>query len=116
VGVPDPISWVGTPTTGRARRFNPAAAVAIVGFFVDDVGPGHGFLLDRGIFSTIDVPDDSGTRPTQIIGINKRGQMVGLYIVADGIVQGFLMDKKGVITLIDHPLPVTGVVVTSAPH
>jgi hypothetical protein len=60
-------------------------------------------LLDKGAFTTIDVPSDSGTRPTQIIGINNRGQMVGVYIDAGGIVQGFLMDKKGVVTAIDHP-------------
>jgi hypothetical protein len=74
-----------------------------VGFFIDAVGPGHGFLLDRGTFTTIDVPSDSGPRPTQIVGINNSGRMLGVYITDAGTFQGFVMDKKGVVTAIDHP-------------
>jgi probable HAF family extracellular repeat protein len=74
-----------------------------VGFYVDSVGPGHGFLLDSGTFTTIDVPDDSGPRPTQITGINNRGQMVGAFVDAQGMLHAFLRDERGAITEIDHP-------------
>jgi hypothetical protein len=65
--------------------------------------PGHGFLLDRGTFTTIDIPDESGPRPTQIVGINNSGRMVGVFITRAGIFQGFVMDTKAVITATDHP-------------
>ena len=42
----------------------------------------HGFTLDQGAFSEIDVP---GSTDTQVFGINNEGQIVGL---SDG--HGFL--------------------------
>jgi hypothetical protein len=59
--------------------------------------------LEKGTFTTIDIPGDSGPQPTQLVGINNRGQMVGLLIDADGLIRGFLRGKKGAITLPDHP-------------
>ena len=59
----------------------------------------RGFLLDRGRFTRIDVP---GAAQTQAIGINDRGQVVGEYLDADGMVHGFLWDK-GRFTTIDVP-------------
>jgi hypothetical protein len=35
----------------------------------------HGYLLDKGRFTTIDVPGE----PTHALGLNDRGQVVGLY-------------------------------------
>jgi hypothetical protein len=40
----------------------------------------HGFLLDRGTFTTIDAPGAS--RITQAIGINNRGEIVGTREIA----------------------------------
>lgn len=68
--------------------------------FCSDIPPGHGFLLDKGVFTKLDVPDASFTA---IYDINNRGQMVGPYVDARGGVQGFLMDKDGVVSAIDHP-------------
>ena len=61
---------------------------------------GHGFLLDKGVFTTIDHPDAVGE--TGALGINNRGQIVGAYTDAEGTIRGFLLDD-GVFTPIDHP-------------
>jgi probable HAF family extracellular repeat protein len=58
----------------------------------------HGFVLDRGRYTTIDVPG----APTQALGLNDRGQILGTYIDAGGAFHGFLLDK-GVYTTIDVP-------------
>ena len=62
----------------------------------------HAFLLDDGEFTTIDPPGASGEL-TFAIGINDRGQIVGYYVDACGTLHGFLRDKRGVFTTIDHP-------------
>jgi hypothetical protein len=63
-------------------------------------GIAHGFLLDHGTFSTIDVLGS---------GINNRGDIVGVYIGADFAVHGFLLEHGTFIT-IDVP----GAIVTQA--
>jgi uncharacterized membrane protein len=40
---------------------------------------------------------------TTATGINDREQIVGYYLDAGGTLHGFLRDKKGVVTTIDHP-------------
>jgi hypothetical protein len=62
----------------------------------------HVFLLDSGDFTTIDPPGASGALTTAT-GINDREQIVGYYLDAGGTLHGFLRDKKGVVTTIDHP-------------
>ncbi len=69
---------------------------------------GNGFLLDNGVFTTIDHPD-AGPE-TAAVGINNRGQIVGGYVDAGGIAHGFLLDKKGDFTTINAP----GALVTGA--
>jgi probable HAF family extracellular repeat protein len=93
------------PGASRTAGFDIDDGGRVVGFYVDGLGPGHGFLLDQGVFTTIDIPGDSGTMPTQITGINKRGLMTGIYLISISPLtpQGFLMDKKGVVTPINHP-------------
>ena len=66
----------------------------IVGNYGFADGTGHGFLLDKGNFRTIDFPGAF----TQASGINNRGQIVG----AAGRTHGFLLDK-GNFTTIDFP-------------
>jgi probable HAF family extracellular repeat protein len=60
---------------------------------------GHGFLLDKGLFATIDVP---GSSMTAALGINNRRQIVGEYRDIFGRSHGFLWDN-GVFTTIDVP-------------
>jgi hypothetical protein len=47
----------------------------------------HGFLLSRGVFSSIDVP---GAILTNAFGINERGEIVGVYEDAAGF-HGFVL-------------------------
>jgi uncharacterized membrane protein len=61
---------------------------------------GHGFLLDEDVFTAIDHPD--AVAETAVIGINRRGQIVGGYVDAEGTVLSFLLDD-GVFTPIEHP-------------
>jgi uncharacterized membrane protein len=82
----------------------------IVGYYSDVEstlpvgGPLHGFLLDKGVFSRIDVPGALSTLP---LGINNRGQIVGFY--SDGVIgHGFLL-RKDTFTTID----VLGVVLST---
>jgi uncharacterized membrane protein len=48
----------------------------VVGIYVDGEGAEHGYLLDRGRFTTIDVP---GAAVTDAFGINDHGQIVGAF-------------------------------------
>jgi uncharacterized membrane protein len=79
----------------------------IVGVYAEAEPSGHGFLLDRGVFTTIDPP---GTSLTEALGINGRGQIVGFYLDAERTIHGFLRDRgrgarrdQGVFTTIDLP-------------
>jgi probable HAF family extracellular repeat protein len=69
---------------------------------------GHGFLLDNGVFTTIDHPD--AVAETGALGINNRGQIVGGYVDAEGTIRGFLLDD-GVFIPIDHPDAASGTAV-----
>lgn len=71
----------------------------ILGTFEDAGRVGHGFLLDDGVFTTIDLPGAAFTEPTTI---NDRGQIVGLFADAGGVLHGFLLDE-GAFTQIDFP-------------
>ncbi len=70
----------------------------IVGFYNDGSGT-HGFLDDRGRFTTIDAPFP-GADPW---GINNHRQIVGLFFDSSGG-SGFL-DDRGVFSRIDVPFP-----------
>lgn len=47
----------------------------IVGSYYDSLGNIHGFVLDHGVYTTIDGPIGSGATAT---GINNLGQIVGI--------------------------------------
>ena len=78
----------------------------IVGHYVDGSGM-HGFLLNEGDFTTIDVP---GGKNADAQGINPKGEVVGFYTeIGTGTatipakIHGFVMDKWGVFTQVDIP-------------
>lgn len=71
----------------------------IVGKYVDDRGS-HGFVYDRGRFTSLDVP---GALHTAAVGINAEGQIVGQYVMG-GFGHGFLY-HRGVFTTMDVPFP-----------
>ena len=52
----------------------------IVGFYVDSAGRQHGFLLQDGLYTTIDFPL-AGVRATIANGINAQGEVVGQYVL-----------------------------------
>jgi uncharacterized membrane protein len=53
----------------------------------DGSGTSHGFLWQKGTFTTIDPPDAVFTIPT---GINAAGHIVGVYGDSSGMTHGFL--------------------------
>jgi uncharacterized membrane protein len=79
----------GNPATRTAANGN--STNEIVGEFDDADENTHGFVLNKGVFTQIDVPPAlaPGTKPgvvaTSINGINAPGQLVGTYVVANGM-------------------------------
>ena len=92
------------PAAPEAEAMAPGGMQMMMGAPSDDGDSaaliGHGFLLDKDVFTTIDHPD--AVAETGAPGINNRGQIVGGYIDAEGTIHGFLLDD-GVFTPIDHP-------------
>jgi uncharacterized membrane protein len=107
---------------GRFTTIDPPDAVAfvqvysidergrIVGAYYDSADVQHGFLLEDGVYTRIDPPGAVGTKA---VGINERGQIVGIYGDANaipgpdgtlpaGTVHGFLFDR-GTFIDIDPP-------------
>jgi hypothetical protein len=75
----------------------------IVGHYVDLLGK-HGFLLNEGGWTTLDVP---GWKDLDPQGINPEGEIVGVYTeigTSPAKFHGFFMDKWGVATQIDVPV------------
>jgi probable HAF family extracellular repeat protein len=66
--------------------------------FVTDSEFGYAFVLDNGVFTTIDAPDAVGG--TFALDINDEGRLVGAF---DVVAHGFLQDRRGNVTTIDHP-------------
>lgn len=69
----------------------------IVGVYCDSAFPclitgtgTHGFLISKGNFTTIDVPE---SRATATLSINARGDIVGQYADANGKNHGFLLSR-----------------------
>jgi probable HAF family extracellular repeat protein len=57
------------------------------GFFIDANGVNHGWLINRGIFMPLDVPNSTGT---QALGLNNRGKVAGFFTDAAGQSHGFV--------------------------
>ena len=60
----------------------------------------HGFLFNSGLFVLIDAPGATLTDPR---GINDSGDIVGLYVDANGRNHGFVRDGFGFFTTVDFP-------------
>ena len=56
--------------------------------------------MDRGVYTPIEPP---GATYAVVDDINNRGEIVGLFIDAGGRYHGFLRDRRGAFTTIDHP-------------
>ena len=60
--------------------------------------PIHGFVLNKGVFTTVDVP---GADATSLNGINASGQLHGTYLDSSGF--HALVAEKGVFKPLDPP-------------
>jgi probable HAF family extracellular repeat protein len=67
----------------------------------------HGYLFERGVFTPIDHPGatttaaiPSGQAGTGTLGINDRGQVLGIYEGRDRMIRPFVRDRKGRFTTI----------------
>ena len=58
-----------------------------MGFYADYNFLFHGFVLNKGVFTTVDVP---GAVETEIHSINAKGEIVGVYVDDHEIRHGFL--------------------------
>jgi uncharacterized membrane protein len=75
----------------------------------------HGFLDAPGAFSTIDHPDAAtipstpdGQTGTGTLGINDRGQILGVYEGRDRVVRHFVHDRTGRYTILADPPGTSG--------
>jgi probable HAF family extracellular repeat protein len=77
----------------------------VVGQYEGAARDGHGFLLDQGVLTNIDAP--AATGGAIVFDINEQGQLAGAY---DLVNHGYLQDRRGDFTTIDHPdaAPLTG--------
>ncbi|MFC4909488.1 hypothetical protein [Actinomadura gamaensis] len=73
----------------------------IVGTYDDASGRSHGFLRSNGRYSTIDHPkatgeaNSEGLSGTFASGVNDRGEIVGSYVGAHGVIHGFRYARGG---------------------
>jgi uncharacterized membrane protein len=81
-----------------ARGINARGDIA--GSYIDANDILHGFLLRKGVLTSIDVPNAAVTFGTK--GINARGDIVGNFLGADSVGHGFLL-RDGQFTQIDYP-------------
>jgi hypothetical protein len=86
-------SWFTVPGSTITRAWDISATGSVVGFYRDSSARFHGFLLQRGELTSIDV-DLPGVTATRAFGINAPGDIVGYYNDATGI-HGFLLTKRG---------------------
>ena len=71
-----------------------------MGTYIDAGGAFHGFLLDKGVYTTIDVP---GALQSTAADINARGQTIGFYLDAAGTTRVYLRAANGSLTTIAFP-------------
>src|SRR5262245_55132972 len=73
----------------------------IVGSYIDADGVPHGFLLRKGVFTTIDVSGAGATWAAR--GINARGDIVGNFDDSDFTARHGYLLSNGEFTQIDYP-------------
>ncbi len=98
-GIFEVITIPGAVGGAQATGINNSQAVC--GFFIDNSGVNHGWLLNTGIFNRLDFPGSTGT---QALGLNNAGQVVGFYTDAAGQSHGFVYSvSSGQYTSVDAP-------------
>jgi hypothetical protein len=116
---------MGSPTSIKVRRRGLRAIAATVALALLVLGArpapadpppaaagttSHGFLVDRGVVTTIDHPkataipatpaEQAGTATT---GIDDRGRILGAYLGRDRVIRHFVRDRKGRFETIEDP-------------
>ncbi len=71
---------------GQPSQPGSTTAARSIGIYAGSDGKAHGFRLENGTFTLVDVP---GATYTQAIGINGHGDVVGTF-TASGTTRGFL--------------------------
>ena len=101
-GVFTPIDVPNADPTGGTNAFGINRRGQIVGTWFD-ASPGvnlsRGFLLNDGVFTTIDAPEAS--RGTMILDISDSGRLAGVYDITR---QGYLQVQRGKFITIDPPV------------
>jgi hypothetical protein len=96
-GVYTSIDYPGAMMT-VGRGINPEGEIA--GWYFAADGSQHGYILQNGVFRTIDFPGASAT--TTDGGPNPKGDVVGNYADSNSVNHGYLL-SRGVFTTIDFP-------------
>jgi probable HAF family extracellular repeat protein len=95
------------PGASQTQPFGINNRGQIAGFYVgadiDGMRTISAFLLNNGVFSTVEPPDATTPR-TAVFDINDRGQLAGGY---DLIIHAYVRDERGTFTTIDAPGVVT---------
>jgi hypothetical protein len=88
----------------------------IVASYLDASTVSHGFILDRGKYTTVNF---SGAAGTVLTSINPSGQMSGFSCAVasclSGITHSFVVSKKGVFTSFDPPGAISSLAATVIP-
>jgi hypothetical protein len=89
------------PGSAYTQAFGVNNRGQVVGDHLDRDGMIHGYLWDKGRFTTIDGPDGAGATLTNI---NDKSEIIGVYADPSdpGTIDGFLL-SKGVYTTFDAP-------------
>jgi probable HAF family extracellular repeat protein len=72
----------------------------IVGLYTDMMNHGHGYIIDKGAFTSFDVPESNSTAAWDM---NPSGEIVGVYADAANHVHGFLRASDEEYLSIDFP-------------
>jgi uncharacterized membrane protein len=76
----------------------------LVGVYFSGSWAAHGFLLDGGTFTTIDVPfAEALANRSSAQGINTRGDVVGIWVLPGVGPQGYLLEAHGGFSKIEVP-------------
>jgi hypothetical protein len=99
IDVPGQVLAPGWGTAAFALNSKGAVAGS---YFSGSSPPIRGYVLEKGVYRTFDVPGAGGSFGTQVNGMNDSGVLVGPYSDGDDVFHGFI-DDHGDITTIDVP-------------
>jgi hypothetical protein len=104
--LPDRFTLENVPNAMQTQVMGINSSGETDGFYIDAAGTNHGFIDDKGTFTTVDFP---GTPLNQLLGINDHGQAAGYYADAAGIDHPYIFDSSdGVFLVISIPSAVGG--------